>query len=76
MTASGRIGHASRQAAFLAAALAAALFAIPDGGTAAADGEAGLPEFVEIPAGPFLMGTDTTCDPDAFDNERWSPSEG
>lgn len=76
MTASGRIGHASRQAAFLAAALAAALFAIPDGGTAAADGEAGLPEFVEIPAGPFLMGTDTTRDPDAFDNERWSPSEG
>jgi len=27
--------------------------------------------FVEIPAGPFLMGSDPTRDPLAFDNERW-----
>jgi formylglycine-generating enzyme required for sulfatase activity len=28
--------------------------------------------FVEIPAGPFLMGSDRAKDPQAFDNERWS----
>ena len=27
--------------------------------------------FVEIPAGPFLMGSDPARDPMAFDNERW-----
>jgi len=30
--------------------------------------------FVEIPAGPFLMGSDPNADPRAFDNERWSTS--
>ena len=28
--------------------------------------------FVEIPAGPFLMGSDPSVDALAFDNERWS----
>ena len=28
--------------------------------------------FVEIPAGPFLMGGIPTTDPGAFENERWS----
>ena len=28
--------------------------------------------FVEIPAGPFVMGSDASVDPDAFDIERWS----
>jgi len=28
--------------------------------------------FVEIPAGPFLMGSDPAVDPLMFDNERWS----
>lgn len=28
--------------------------------------------FVEIPAGPFLMGSDPARDPAAFENERWS----
>jgi formylglycine-generating enzyme required for sulfatase activity len=28
--------------------------------------------FVEIPAGPFLMGTDPMRDPQGFENERWS----
>jgi formylglycine-generating enzyme required for sulfatase activity len=27
--------------------------------------------FVEIPAGPFRMGSDSNVDPRAFDNERW-----
>jgi formylglycine-generating enzyme required for sulfatase activity len=27
--------------------------------------------FVEIPAGPFVMGSDPSKDPQAFDNERW-----
>jgi formylglycine-generating enzyme required for sulfatase activity len=27
--------------------------------------------FVEIPAGPFFMGSDPAADPLAFDNERW-----
>jgi len=30
--------------------------------------------FVEIPAGPFRMGSDPRVDPRAFDNERWSAS--
>lgn len=30
--------------------------------------------FVEIPAGPFLMGSDPARDPMLFDNERWTPS--
>ena len=34
------------------------------------DGE--LLGFVEIPAGPFVMGSDTTLDRGAFDIERWS----
>jgi formylglycine-generating enzyme required for sulfatase activity len=35
-----------------------------------------LPEFVEIPAGPFVMGADPARDPDAFSNERWSSDSG
>ena len=35
-----------------------------------------LPDFVEIPAGPFVMGADPARDPLAFDNERWSPAAG
>ena len=31
--------------------------------------------FVEIPAGPFVMGSDPTVDPQAYENERWSPSD-
>ncbi len=30
--------------------------------------------FVEIPAGPFRMGSDPRVDPRAFENERWSQS--
>jgi formylglycine-generating enzyme required for sulfatase activity len=33
-------------------------------------------DFVEIAPGPFTMGADRTRDPDAFDNERWSPALG
>ena len=33
------------------------------------------PGFVEIPAGPFVMGADRTRDPMAIDNERWSPAQ-
>jgi len=32
----------------------------------------GMLGFVEIPGGPFLMGSDPTVDRMAFDNERWS----
>ena len=31
--------------------------------------------FVEIPAGPFLMGSDPAIDPLAFENERWTPEQ-
>lgn len=31
--------------------------------------------FVEVPAGPFLMGSDPAVDRLAFDNERWSSTE-
>jgi formylglycine-generating enzyme required for sulfatase activity len=39
-------------------------------------GSAPFPEFVEIPAGPFIMGADPSRDADAFDNERWSATAG
>ena len=32
--------------------------------------------FIEVPAGPFVMGADRAHDPQAFDNERWSSTEG
>jgi formylglycine-generating enzyme required for sulfatase activity len=32
--------------------------------------------FVEIPAGPFIMGSDQAMDPQAFDNELWSGTRG
>ena len=32
--------------------------------------------FVEIPAGPFLIGSDPARDPLAFDNERWPGTSG
>ena len=31
--------------------------------------------FVEIPAGPFTMGSDPATDPQAFENERWSAGQ-
>lgn len=43
---------------------------------ASAPPAAALPDFVEIPGGPFAMGADPAADPLAFDNERWSPSQG
>jgi formylglycine-generating enzyme required for sulfatase activity len=33
-------------------------------------------DFIEIPGGPFSMGVDRAQDPQAFDNERWSPAQG
>ena len=35
-----------------------------------------VPGFVEVPAGPFVMGADRAGDPLAYDNERWSLGEG
>jgi formylglycine-generating enzyme required for sulfatase activity len=35
-----------------------------------------LAGFVEVPAGPFIMGADPARDRDAFENERWSPTAG
>lgn len=32
--------------------------------------------FVEVPAGPFLMGADPAADDQAFDNERWPAAAG
>jgi len=49
---------------------AAALMGSPAGGQATP-----TPEFIEIPAGPFSMGSDPARDPQAFDNERW-PGDG
>jgi formylglycine-generating enzyme required for sulfatase activity len=37
---------------------------------------ASVPELVEIPGGPFMMGADTAHDPQAFENERWSSASG
>jgi formylglycine-generating enzyme required for sulfatase activity len=35
-----------------------------------------VPQFVEIPGGTFVMGADPSRDALAFDNERWSPTQG
>lgn len=43
---------------------------------AAATRAAPVPEFVEVPAGPFIMGAGVERDADAFENERWSPEAG
>ena len=44
-----------------------------DAASRAADTSSG---FVEIPAGPFIMGADPASDPEAFENERWSAVAG
>ena len=43
-------------------------------GLEARQDNAPLPDFVEIPAGPFTMGADPAVDTRAFDNEKWSRS--
>jgi formylglycine-generating enzyme required for sulfatase activity len=55
---------------FAAASIAAGAFAT----TASAVVDAPV-DFVEIPAGPFMMGADRSTDPAAFENERWSATE-
>lgn len=62
--------------AAIAVAAGAVLLPAPHRLTAAPGENGAIPEFVEIPAGPFVMGADKARDPDAFDNERWSSSEG
>ena len=39
-------------------------------------GGALLPDLVEIPGGPFVMGADPARDPMAYDNERWPGAAG
>jgi formylglycine-generating enzyme required for sulfatase activity len=63
-----------RAHAWIAAALVAAAGAWL---AAQAPGPGGTrPEFVAIPAGPFVMGAGAARDPQAFDNERWSATQG
>lgn len=59
----------TRRARFVATIIAASVM-----GSFVSGQGAPIPEFVEIPAGPFGMGSDP-ADPQAFDNERW-PGEG
>ncbi|HXG87463.1 MAG TPA: SUMF1/EgtB/PvdO family nonheme iron enzyme [Vicinamibacterales bacterium] len=42
----------------------------------AAQPDVAMPEFVAIPGGALVMGADPARDPLAFDNERWSPTQG
>lgn len=44
---------------------------LADGAAQAPAAALQLPEFIEIPAGPFEMGASRAGDPEAFDNERW-----
>jgi len=61
--------------ALSAVVVATALLAAPPlEGRQAPSGE--WPDFVEIPAGPFIMGADPAVDARAFDNEKWSSSQG
>ncbi len=68
-------GGSPRAAGFCLAAMVSAVIA-STATAAQAPSMAGFPDFVEIPAGPFTMGADPATDPRAFDNERWSPSQG
>lgn len=67
---------------FCSAALVALGWAAAHLGVGATQGPAAtshavpVPILVEVPAGPFLMGTGTDRDADAFENERWSPGAG
>lgn len=58
----------------LAAVIAAVIASTPTSGQSPSTTD--FPEFVEIAAGPFTMGADPAVDPRAFDNEKWSPSQG
>jgi formylglycine-generating enzyme required for sulfatase activity len=60
-------------AAFLRIATALALSWLLFGGQPLAL-STDLGDFLEVSAGPFTMGADRARDPEAFDNERWSPS--
>ncbi len=72
----GRLGRAGRSFVLAALALASA----SPGASQLRPNPWVLPEepllgFVEIPGGPFRMGSDPSVDPMAFDNERWSATE-
>jgi formylglycine-generating enzyme required for sulfatase activity len=58
----------------LAAVIAAVIASTPTSGQSPSTTD--LPEFVEIPAGPFTMGADPAGDPRASGNEKWSSSQG
>jgi formylglycine-generating enzyme required for sulfatase activity len=59
-----------RALAVVAISLGAALYVF----ASAADGP--MPEFVEIPGGAFVMGANPASDALAYDNERWSATQG
>ena len=65
-------------ARFACTAALAVSFLLSAGGQSSPsrDSAEAFPDFVEVPAGPFVMGTGVDHDPQAFDNERWSPSSG
>jgi formylglycine-generating enzyme required for sulfatase activity len=65
-----------RATAFAVAALAVAAMAVTTAAVQDPGPKPQVPGFVEIPAGPFVMGADRAGDPLAFDNERWSPAAG
>lgn len=63
---------------YVLAALAAAALSLstPAGQTGPSLSPEQVPDFVDIPGGPFTMGADPSRDTSAFDNERWSPTSG
>jgi len=60
----------------LAGAAVAALGAAPLALAQRATATVPVPDFVDVPAGPFTMGADPAATSDAFENERWSPAAG
>lgn len=65
------IGLPMRTVVWVGAVMLAGLTAGPAIGQ-----DAAVPDFVEIPGGPFVMGADPARDPQAYDNERWSRAAG
>jgi formylglycine-generating enzyme required for sulfatase activity len=66
----------TRALAGLVAMLWIAASAVAPAAPQSSDPRHPTPDFVEVPGGPFLMGAGRERDPDAFDNERWSPAAG
>lgn len=76
MTRRARAVSAPRRRLALALTLTTAIAVMAGSANAVVQDAASASPFVEIPAGPFVMGAGQSTSAGAFDNERWSPASG